>query len=84
MDINQDLKVQMYGLKAKSKKEMYRLLVTDGKLYLPPIEFANHQYIRAILTGKKSVSFWISHSCSVLHNRSTKALQRDADRRIDG
>ena len=43
MGDNQTLTVQMCGLKAKSKKEMYRLFVTDGKLYLLPIEFANHQ-----------------------------------------
>ena len=57
MEESQILTVQMCGLKSKSKKEMYRLLVSDGKLYLPPIGLANHKYIRGILTGTKSVSF---------------------------
>ena len=56
MENSEILTVQLCGLKAKSKKEMYRLLVTDGKLYLPPIELSNHQYIRGILTGKKLVN----------------------------
>ena len=53
---SESLTVQMCGLKAKSKKEMYKLLVIDGKLYLSPTHLANHQYIRDILTIKKLVS----------------------------
>ena len=51
------LTVDMVGLKAKSKREMYLLLATDGQIYLPPLKEANYLYIRGILTGKKKVSF---------------------------
>ena len=30
---------QLVGLKAKSKKEMYRLLASDAHIYLPPIKW---------------------------------------------
>ena len=50
------LTVDMIGLKAKSKREMYLLLATDGQVYLPPLKEANYLYIRGILTGKKKAS----------------------------
>ena len=56
MEANKVLTSQKCGFKVKSKKEMYRLLVTDGKLYLLPIRLVNHKYIRNILTEKKLVS----------------------------
>ena len=40
-------------VKAKSKLEMCRLLLTDGKVYLPPMKKTNYNYIRGVLTGKK-------------------------------
>ena len=53
MDSNPELTVQMCAIKAKSKLEMYRLLLTDGKVYLPPMKQASYNYIRGVLTGKK-------------------------------
>ena len=53
MEQNNQITCQLVGLKAKSKKEMYRLLVSDAHIYLPPIKEANYLYIRQILTGKK-------------------------------
>ena len=53
MESNSELTVQMCAIKAKSKLEMYRLLSTDGKVYLPPMKQANYNYIRGVLTGKK-------------------------------
>ena len=55
MEPKEDLTCQLIGLKAKSKKEMYRLLVTEANVYLPPIREANYLYIRGILTGEKKV-----------------------------
>ena len=55
MEREGDLTWQIIGLKNKSKKEMYRLLVTEANVYLLPIREANYLYIRGILTGAKKV-----------------------------
>ena len=46
---------KLVGLKAKSKKEMYRILASDAQVYLPPMKEVNYKYIRGILTGGKKV-----------------------------
>ena len=51
MEREGDLTWQIIGLKAKCKKEMYRLQVTEANVYLPPIRETNYLYIRGILTG---------------------------------
>jgi hypothetical protein len=48
--------VQEFGLIAKSKKELYSVLTTDGGMYLPPIKEANAKYIRKIVTGQGKVT----------------------------
>jgi hypothetical protein len=48
------------GLKAKSKKEMYRFLTTDGGVYMPPIREANYMYISDVVQGKKSVRILVN------------------------
>ena len=45
-----------FGLKAKSKNEVYRLLVTDDGLHLPPMRESNYDYLACILFGEKGVS----------------------------
>ena len=45
-----------FGFKVKSKKEVYRLLVTDGRLYLPLIKELNYEYIACVLSGEKLTS----------------------------
>jgi hypothetical protein len=52
------------GLRAKSKKEMYRFLATECKVYLPPIREANHIYIADVMEGKKKVSITYKHYVS--------------------
>ena len=44
------------GIKARSKREVYRLLSTDGDVYLPPEKEANYYYLASILRGDKKVS----------------------------
>jgi hypothetical protein len=46
------------GLKAQSKSEMYRLLATEGRVYLPPLKEANYLYIKDLMTGKKKASLF--------------------------
>ena len=43
------------SIRCKSKKELYDLLVHDCELYLPPVQYANAQYIRNVVTGKNKV-----------------------------
>ena len=45
------------GYKAKSKHELYRILVTKGDLYLPPEKEASMLYISQIVIGHTKVSF---------------------------
>uniref|UniRef100_A0A7S3NG86 Uncharacterized protein n=1 Tax=Euplotes harpa TaxID=151035 RepID=A0A7S3NG86_9SPIT len=42
------------GLVARSKREMYRFLGSDGNVYLPPAREANFNYIRDVVEGSKS------------------------------
>ena len=48
------------GVKAKSKREVYRLLSTEGDVYMPPEKEANYDYLATILKGDKRVSLPIS------------------------
>ena len=41
---------------ARSKKEVYELLVIQGNVLLPPIQEWDHQFIKEIIQGKKQVS----------------------------
>ena len=43
------------SIKAKSKIELYRILTTEGDVYLPPSKEWNYQFIRYVITGKKLV-----------------------------
>ena len=44
------------GAKARSKNEIYRLLVTDCGFHLPPMKEANYYYITNVLCGDKQVT----------------------------
>ena len=44
------------GLKAKSKNEIYRLLVVEADMYLPPQKETSIYFVRVILQGKKKVN----------------------------
>ena len=42
-------------IKAKSKVELYRVLITEGEVYLPPSKECNYKFIRDIIVGNKKV-----------------------------
>ena len=44
------------GTKAKSKNRIYRLLVTEGKVFLPPQNEVSHYYLSDIISGKLKTS----------------------------
>ena len=50
------LKVTDLSIKAKSKIELYRILTTEGDVFLPPSKEWSIDFIRDIISGKKLVS----------------------------
>lgn len=46
--------------KMKSKLDIYRVLSTEGQLYLPPYNEVTMDFLSDIIQGKKKVSFKIS------------------------
>ena len=44
------------AVKAKSKLELYRILTTEGDVFLPPLKEWNHKFIWMIITGEKLVN----------------------------
>ena len=53
--MNQSITTYQLGTKAKSKSEIYRLLSTEEKVYLPPSNEANHYFISDLISGKVKV-----------------------------
>ena len=43
------------GIKCKSKKEVYQLMATQGRVYMPPIKLSNHDYVAGIIEGSVKV-----------------------------
>ena len=50
------MSVRQISIRARSKKEMYRLLQLEADVYLPPIQQINRKFIADILAGKKKVT----------------------------
>ena len=42
-------------VKARSKKEVYDLLMVQRNYYIPPIQECNHEYIKEIIQDKARV-----------------------------
>ena len=47
--------VREMALKCTTKAEVYKVLVTSGSIYLPPVDQTNGDFIRDILSGDKLV-----------------------------
>ena len=39
------------GFKCKSKKEVYQLMATQGKVYMPLRKLRNHKYVAGVIEG---------------------------------
>ena len=50
------LKVTDLSIKDKSKIELYRILTTEGDVFLPPSKEWSIDFIRDIISGKKLLS----------------------------
>ena len=48
------------AVKARSKKELYDVLLSDCGIYMPPIQFANADYVRGVVTGLIKVGFIVA------------------------
>ena len=58
------INLNVLGIKARTKNELYRLLTTEANMYLPPQKETSIYFVRDIIHGeKKSKSdinlFWI-------------------------
>ena len=49
------INVNMLGLKARTKNEMYRLLTTEVDMYLPPQKETSIYFVKDIIHNKKKV-----------------------------
>ena len=56
MDKLDQIKLQDLLIQCRFKKELCDLLTYDWELYLPPIPYANGQFIRDVVTGQKKIS----------------------------
>ena len=50
------INIRRISMRAKTKKEVFRLLQLEADIFLPPIAHTNRKYIAEILAGKKMVS----------------------------
>ena len=58
MEGSVSVNIRNLAVKCRSKKELYSVLQSDCEVYMPPIEFANADYWRGIVTGKIKVIFF--------------------------
>ena len=55
MENLEDTSLAEVSLKAKSKREIYNLIVTSGNIYLSPIQDCNYKFLRELVTRVKKV-----------------------------
>ena len=53
MERYEEIGINNLAIKARSKKEVYSLLVTEGGIYLPPLADSNYKYISQVIVGEK-------------------------------
>ena len=75
-----DINLNLLGIKAQTKNELYRLLTVEAKLYLPPQKETSIYFIRGIVNGRKRVIYFlICHILGILY-RWSKDLISSSDR----
>ena len=64
MECYEEIRINDLAIKARSKKEIYFLLVNEGGIYLPPLADSNYKYISQMIVGDinhlklKDVTVW--------------------------
>ena len=53
------INLNLLGVKARTKNELYRLLTTEVNMYLPPQKETSIYFVRDIIHGRKRVNFKI-------------------------
>ena len=56
-DNEEEITSHELGVVARSKKEAYDVLTTQGMYYFPPIESTRADFVADVLTGAKKVQF---------------------------
>ena len=72
--MDNQLTVTECGVKAKSKIEVYRVLTTEGGVYLPPPKECNYKFVQAIITGTKRVC--LSSLILAAHKRERREVHK--------
>ena len=52
--------VRELGLKRSSKEKVYKVLTITGKVYLPPVQQINCDFISDLLSGDKKVTSFLT------------------------
>ena len=50
------INLNVLGIKARTKNELYRLLTTEANMYLPPQKETSIYFVRDIIHGRKKAS----------------------------
>ena len=56
-----EINLNLHGIKAQTKNELYRLQTVEAKLYLPPQKETSIYFIRGIINGRKKVNYYSIH-----------------------
>ena len=57
------INLNLLGIKARTKNELYRLLTTEANLYLPPQKETSIYFVRDIVQDRKKVSLFFYIFC---------------------
>ena len=57
----QIITISQLGVERKSKKEVYQLMATEGRVYMPPLKLSNHEYIPGVIEGSVKVRLYSTH-----------------------
>ena len=57
------INLNLLGIKARTKNELYRLLTTEANLYLPPQKETSIYFVRDIVQSRKKVSLFFHIFC---------------------
>ena len=63
--------IKQISMRAKTMKEVFRILQLEGDIFLPPIAQTDKKYIAEILAGKKKVSKTVTVACILFEELST-------------
>ena len=70
------------GVKWKSKKEVYQLMATEGRVYMPPLKLSNHKCIAGVIEDSAKVRLYSSNRILIVClNRFSQSNPSATDKR---